>query len=225
MGILDNLQSILGASSAPSGQGGGLGSILGPGVIGGLLGAILPGKGGMLKTGAAAALASVLWNKYQNSISVPPAASGQPTAYNQSGAGAYTRPAAYGQPAAFEQPLAPELVRLIRAMIFAAKSDGVIDEEEKAAIRQRLEGQAENPALIRLMEQLVNEPVDPALVAAGVSSPQESLQLFLASCAVIKMDTFMENSYIDALAAALGIPQEMKREVRAEAARAALPQR
>ncbi len=218
MGILDNLQSMLGASSAPSGQGGGLGAILGPGLIGGLLGAILPGKGGMLKSGAAAALASVLWNKYQNSISVPPAAKGQPTAYNQSGAGAYSRPAA------FEQPLAPELVRLIRAMIYAAKSDGLIDEEEKAAIRQRLEGQAENPALMRLMEQLVNEPVDPALVAAGVTSPQESLQLFLASCAVIKIDSFMENSYIDALAAALGIPQEMKQEVQAEAARAALPQ-
>lgn len=211
-GFPGGLQSIFGGSSqmAPaSGKSGGLGDVLGPGLLGGLIGAFLPGRGGLLRTGGASALAAMLWNKYKDRLR-PPQAGTEPAPMaavtDQTGAPAETDPAA---------------VRLIRAMVFAAKSDGQIDQTEQAAINQRLKQLGGGPMTEQIVNQAVNEPLDPNLVAAGVSGPQEAMALFLASCSVIQLDHFMENSYLDALATALGLPPEMKKDIEAEAHKAA----
>ena len=46
------------------------------------------------------------------------------------------------------------------------------------------------------------------------------MALFLASSAVIQPDNFMGNTYLDALAAALGIPPEMKKDIEDQARQA-----
>ena len=229
MGFLDELQSTLGsvlnnASSSQSGvsrqnnqsrqaSGGGLSDILGPGLLGGLIGAFLPGKGGMLKTGGATALAAMLWNKYKDQI-LPPASPS-----NTSAPAALTAPA---QPLAASDgtTLDNPTSRIIRAMVYAAKSDGHIDDNEQAAISQRLRQLEAGPAASQLLAQAMNEPLDPAKVAAGVIDPQEAMALFLASCSVVRLDNFMENAYLDGLAKALGLPEEMKKEIQEEAQKA-----
>jgi uncharacterized membrane protein YebE (DUF533 family) len=209
MGFLDDLGSLLNAA-VPQGQqqnqarnqSGGLGELLGPGVLGGLTGAFLPGKGGALKTGGAAALASMLWNKYKDRILPPEQTASASPAMPQ---------------AAVAASASPATVRLIRAMVFAAKSDGRIDDQEQAAINDRLGQLQAGPETAQLAAQALNEPLDPHLVADGVSDPQEAMALFLASCAVIKADQFMENTYLEALAKALGVPADMIKDIEAEA--------
>jgi len=213
MGFLDDLGSLLNAAvpqgqqpnqsrSQSGGQGGMLGELLGPGILGGLIGAFLPGKGGALKTGGAAALAAMLWNKYKDRI-LPPEET------------ASARPVIPQAAAAVSA--SPATVRLIRAMVFAAKSDGRIDDEEQAAINDRLKQLQAGPETAQLVSQALNEPLDPHLVADGVSDPQEAMALFLASCAVIKADQFMESTYLEALAKALGVPADMIKDIEAEA--------
>lgn len=208
MGFLDDLGSLLGAAAPAQNQaqsrsqGGGLSEILGPGVLGGLLGAFLPGKGGALKTGGVTALAAMLWSKYKDRILPPAAGTDQPTV---------------SQATAAAGPASPATVRLIRAMVFAAKSDGRIDDQEKTAINDRLKQLQAGPETAQLVAQAMNEPLDPQLVADGVSDPQEAMALFLASCAVIKVDQFMENTYLEALAKALGLPADMMKDIEAEA--------
>ena len=206
-GILDGLQSMFGGGRPDSaaGKSGGLGDILGPGLLGGLLSAFLPGQGGMLRTGGVTALAAMLWNKYQDRLK-PPRAGSEPAPM----AGVSDQGAAGGQPD-------PAAVRLIRAMVFAAKSDGRIDPDEQAAISRRLKQLGAGPAPELLVNQAASEPLDPKLVAAGVSGPQEAIALFLASCAVIQPDNIMESGYLDSLAAALGLPPEMKKDIEAQA--------
>ncbi len=209
MGFLDNLQSVLGSAaggrSGSAAKGGGMGEVLGPAVLGGLISAILPGKsGGMLRVGGSTALATMLWNKYKDRVRPAQAAP------------AASVPAADGADDFFGGPGAgpnPALARIIRAMVFAAKSDGHIDENEKRAINSRLSQLGSGPELAKIASAAVNEPLDPALVAAGVSGPEEAMSIFIASCSVIELDHFMENSYIDALAQALGIPPEAKQDV------------
>lgn len=211
MGFLDDLGSLLGGGTASAQnqaqdrkQGGGLSEILGPGVLGGLLGAFLPGKGGALRTGGVAALSAMLWNKYKDRILPPAAGSSQP-AVSQA-------PAAAGS-------VSPATVRLIRAMVFAAKSDGHIDDREQEAIKERLKQIQAGPETVQLVTQAMSEPLDPRLVAEGVSDPQEAMALFLASCAVTKVDQFMESAYLEALAKALGLPDDMIKDIEAEARR------
>jgi uncharacterized membrane protein YebE (DUF533 family) len=203
MGLLDNLQSVLTSGGGRAGQGGGMSQVLGPAVLGGLISAILPGKsGGMLRAGGATALATILWDKYQNSMRPAPAPAQQPQAADIFGAASGPN---------------PMLARLIRAMVFAAKSDGHIDEKEKQAINSRLAQIGSGPELSKIASAAVSEPLDPAAIARGVSGPEEAMAIFVASCSVIELDHFMENSYIDALANALGIPPEAKEDVMKQA--------
>ncbi len=198
MGILDGLQSVLGSGGGRAGKGGNMSQVLGPAVLGGLISAILPGKSsGMLKAGGATALATILWDKYQSSMKPAPAAPQTQSADLFGGAAGPN----------------PMLARLIKAMVFAAKSDGHIDENEKQAINSRLSQLGSGPELAQIASAAVNEPLDPAAIARGVSGPEEAMAIFVASCSVIKLDHFLENSYIDALANALGIPPEAKQDV------------
>lgn len=213
MGIFDNIQSMMGGamSGGRGASGGGMGEILGPAVLGGLISAILPGKsGGMMRVGGSTALATLLWNKYKDRV--------MPSAPQPQASPARPQAAAAGTDffsATSASTPNPVLIRLIRAMVFAAKSDGHIDDNEKQAINTRLSQMGAGPELAKIASNAINEPLDPALVAAGVSDPEEAMTIFVASCSVINLDHFMENSYIDALAVALGIPVEAKHDVMA----------
>ncbi|EKY3198711.1 DUF533 domain-containing protein [Cronobacter turicensis] len=209
---LTQLQSMLGQSGgASSGKSGiqdalrskGLSNLITPGALGGLAGLLVASKssrkllakygGGALLVGGGAVAGTVLWNKYKDKIRA-----------------AHQDEPQYGQQ---QTPLDRRAERLVLALVFAAKSDGHIDNNERAAIERQLrEAGIEEQGRI-LVEQAINQPLDPMRLAADVKNEEEALELYFLSCAAIDIDHFMERSYLQALGDALKIPQEVRDEI------------
>lgn len=215
---LNQLQSLLGqkAQSATSGGEQGLGKLLVPGALGGLAGLLVSSKSSRklltkygtsaLLVGGGAVAGTVLWNKYKDKIRA--AHEGEPD---------------FGQQ---NSPLDVRTERLILALVFAAKSDGHIDDQERAHIEQQLrEAGVENQGRA-LIAQAIEQPLDPQRLARDIKNEEEALEVYFLSCAAIDIDHFMERSYLSALGDALKIPQEVRDgiQVDLQAQKQALPQ-
>ncbi len=195
---LNQLQSLLGQKGSSSGEG--LSKLLTPGALGGLAGLLVANKSsrkllskygtGALLAGGGAVAGTVLWNKYKEKIRS--AHQGEPQ---------------FGQQAS---PLDVRSERLILALVFAAKSDGHIDDKERAAIEQQLREAGVEEQGRALVARAIEEPLDPARLAQGIQNEEEALELYFLSCAAIDIDHFMERSYLDALGDALKIPADVR---------------
>jgi len=94
--------------------------------------------------------------------------------------------------------------------VFAAKSDGHIDDKERQIIEQQLrDAGIEGPGR-NLIQQAIDQPLDPQRLVQGVNNEEEALELYFLSCAAIDIDHFMERSYLNALGDALKIPQDVR---------------
>ncbi len=215
---LNQLQSLLGqkAQSATSGGEQGLGKLLVPGALGGLAGLLVSSKSSRklltkygtsaLLVGGGAVAGTVLWNKYKDKIRA--AHEGEPD---------------FGQQ---NSPLDVRTERLILALVFAAKSDGHIDDQERAHIEQQLrEAGVENQGRA-LIAQAIEQPLDPQRLARDIKNEEEALEVYFLSCAAIDIDHFMERSYLSALGDVLKIPQEVRDGIQADlqVQKQALPQ-
>lgn len=173
--------------------------LLGPAALGGIAGALLTSSagrklaGGAALGGGVAALAAVLFDKYKDAI---------PNFAN-------TAQAPQAQPS-----LDRRTTRLITAMVFAAKSDGHIDPNEQAAIQARIDSLGLDADTDAVVHKAMEMPLDPSEIAHDVTSPEEAMEVFIASCAVISIDHFMENAYLDALAQQLHIPAEVAKNIK-----------
>ncbi len=99
---------------------------------------------------------------------------------------------------------------MIRAMIQAAKADGEIDEGEKARILEYLgEMDADKQAFV---EAELAKPVDVNALASDTSERMKA-QVYAMSAMAVKVDTGAEASYLDGLAAALGLSDETRAQV------------
>ncbi|MGJ3289681.1 tellurite resistance TerB family protein [Klebsiella michiganensis] len=209
---LNQLQSLLGQqgrSSSSDDQSSGKNLLL-PGALGGLAGLLVASKSsrkllakygtGALLVGGGAVAGSVLWNKYQQKMR----ASAQQ-------ASADVAPAQAPSPAQAELDARSE--RLIMALVFAAKSDGHIDERERANIEEQLRAANVDVQGRVLIDRALAQPLDPQSLAQGISSEQEALEVYYISCAVIDIDHFMERSYLNALGEALKLPQEVREDI------------
>jgi uncharacterized membrane protein YebE (DUF533 family) len=105
---------------------------------------------------------------------------------------------------------------LILALVFAAKSDGHIDEKERAAIDQQLREAGVEAQGRELVEKAIAQPLDPQRLAKDVRNEEEALELYFLSCAAIDIDHFMERNYLNALGDALKIPQEVRDGIEAD---------
>ncbi|MFH7799756.1 tellurite resistance TerB family protein [Enterobacter cloacae] len=198
-GWLNQLQSLLGQKTSPSGDQG-LSKLLVPGALGGLAGLLVANKSsrkllakygtGALLAGGGAIAGTVLWNKYKDRVRT--AHSDEPD---------------YGQ---HTSPLDLRTERLILALVFAAKSDGHIDEKERSAIEQQLRETGVEEQGRTLVAQAIEQPLDPQRLAQNVKNEEEALELYFLSCAAIDIDHFMERSYLNALGDALKIPQDVR---------------
>lgn len=200
---LNQLQSLFGQNGKGLAQGQGLSRLLSPGALGGLAGLLVASKSsrkllakygtGALLAGGGAIAGTVLWNKYKERI----------RAAHQDDAGYDSQPS----------PVDKRTERLILALVFAAKSDGHIDDAERQAIDQHLREAGIEQEGRRLIEQALNQPLDPARLAEGIRNEEEALELYFLSCAAINADHFMERSYLNALGDALGIPEDVRADV------------
>ncbi|MEH5415778.1 tellurite resistance TerB family protein [Enterobacter cloacae] len=197
-GWLNQLQSLLGQKTSPSGEQG-LSKLV-PGALGGLAGLLVANKSsrkllakygtGALLAGGGAIAGTVLWNKYKDRVRT--AHSDEPD---------------YGQ---HTSPLDLRTERLILALVFAAKSDGHIDDKERSAIEQQLREAGVEEQGRKLVAQAIEQPLDPQRLAQSVKNEEEALELYFLSCAAIDIDHFMERSYLNALGDALKIPQDVR---------------
>ncbi|MGK9173026.1 tellurite resistance TerB family protein [Yokenella regensburgei] len=205
---LNQLQSLLGqksASGSPSTDQG-LGKLLVPGALGGLAGLLVSSKSSrklLTKYGTSALLAgggavagTVLWNKYKDKVRA-----------------AHKDEPQFGQTSS---PLDVRTERLILALVFAAKSDGHIDDKERAAIEQQLREAGVEQQGRLLVAQAIEQPLDPQRLARDIKNEEEALEVYFLSCAAIDIDHFMERSYLAALGDALKIPQEVREGIEAD---------
>lgn len=198
-GWLNQLQSLLGQKTASSGEQG-LSNLLVPGALGGLAGLLVANKSsrkllakygtGALLAGGGAIAGTVLWNKYKDRVRT-----------------AHKDEPQYGE---HTSPLDLRTERLILALVFAAKSDGHIDDKERSAIEQQLREAGVEEKGRALVAQAIEQPLDPQRLAQSVKNEEEALELYFLSCAAIDIDHFMERSYLNALGDALKIPQDVR---------------
>ncbi|OSC79267.1 hypothetical protein BA904_16460 [Klebsiella pneumoniae] len=64
-----------------------------------------------------------------------------------------------------------------------------------------------------LIDQALAQPLDPQRLAEGIIDPQEALEIYYVSCAVIDIDHFMERSYLNALGDALALPKDVRADI------------
>ncbi|MBK4713806.1 MULTISPECIES: tellurite resistance TerB family protein [Tenebrionibacter/Tenebrionicola group] len=200
---LGQLQTMLGQASGQhqeNKQEQGLSKLLAPGALGGLAGLLVASKssrklltkygGSALLIGGGALAGSLLWNKYKDKI----------------------RQSHQGEPewGRHTTPLDMRTERLILALVFAAKSDGHIDDKERQNIEQHLREAGVEQQARALVQQAIEQPLDPQRLAQGVQNEEEALELYFLSCAAIDIDHFMERSYLNALGDALKIPQDVR---------------
>lgn len=198
---MDQLQSLLkqkGASATSSGDQG-LSKML-PGALGGLAGLLVSSKSSRklltkygssaLLVGGGAVAGSVLWNKYKDKV----------------------RAAHQDEPQFGVQtsPLDVRTERLLLALVFAAKSDGHIDDKERAAIDAQMREAGVEEQGRAMVTQAIEQPLDPERLARGIKNEEEALEVYFLSCAAIDVDHFMERSYLNALGDALKIPHDVR---------------
>ncbi len=95
---------------------------------------------------------------------------------------------------------------LIRAMISAAKADGVIDADERQKILDRLADASLEEQNFVLTE--MEKPLDlDALLSDIQTAKLEATQVYTASLLAIELDTSAEVKYLKALSRGLGIAQ------------------
>ncbi|CUH76826.1 DUF533 domain-containing protein [Tropicibacter naphthalenivorans] len=94
---------------------------------------------------------------------------------------------------------------MLRAMIQAAKCDGVIDESEKAKILEAV-GEDADPGDMNFVQEQLAAPVDPEALAADTPEAQR-VQVYSASLMTISVDNDAIAQYLDRLAKALELDE------------------
>jgi uncharacterized membrane protein YebE (DUF533 family) len=194
---------------SPSGGWGGLlsgagGGLLGGGALGLLLGSKKARKygGKALTYGGLAALGVLAYKAYGNWQA------------NQRGAAAEPQTIDRLPPAQAEQ----HSQAVLRALVAAAKSDGHIDERERALIEGEFTRLDSDRELQHWLHAELNKPLDPAEVARAAQTPEMAAEMYLASVMMVDQENFMERAYLDELARQLrldpGLRQALEAQVR-----------
>lgn len=115
-----------------------------------------------------------------------------------------------GTPASVSQEETAKL--MLRAMIMAAKADGEIDEAERAQLLESLgDVDAEERAFV---EAELAAPLDPMRLATSAGDGVKA-QIYATSLTAMKVDTMAEAQYLNQLAQALQIPDDLRSRIHA----------
>jgi len=197
---------------SPSGGGFDAKSLLGGGALGMLVGSkrgrSMGGKA--IKYGALAglgALAWKAWQSHQQKTSAPATA-------------ATTEADQPLERLSGERQERRSLV-ILRAMIAAARADGHIDAEERAALAEQIDALGADDELHGWVEQQMSAPLDADAIAHNADSPQAAREIYLASVAIVDEQNPMERAWLDHLAAALKLDGDLCRTLERQAIEAA----
>ena len=112
---------------------------------------------------------------------------------------------------------------LIRAMIAVARADGRLDAQESQSIFQRIQSLGLDSETQALLVKEMGHPVDMDAIVNSATSPEIAAEIYAVSLLAVEVDTEAEKSYLGMLAARLGLPSELVKELerQVEAQRAA----
>jgi uncharacterized membrane protein YebE (DUF533 family) len=195
--IKDRLDAMSGSKGFASGA-----------LTGGLLGLLLGGKkarklaGGAFGYGGAAVIGALALQAYQNYQRQQASNRGMPPPRNLD---VYARP--HARPAADGGPF--ELT-LVRAMVGAAKADGHIDATEQRRLFAEVEQLGLDAEAKAYVFDLLTHDVDMKSLVDAVGTPEQGAELYLAARLAIDPDEPAERAYLDALAARLRLPPELR---------------
>jgi uncharacterized membrane protein YebE (DUF533 family) len=96
-------------------------------------------------------------------------------------------------------------VLLLRAMIAAAHSDGLLDDTEQGRITSRLERAGLSDEERDFLRQEFNAPRPLAEIAAAARSRADAEQIYAVSLLAVEVDTDAERAYLEELRRALGL--------------------
>lgn len=105
----------------------------------------------------------------------------------------------------------------LRAMIAAAAADGEIDETEFKRITGNLEQLGFNEQAREFLEQEFQQPATPEDLAQAAASPEVRVQVYTAARLSIEPDTAEEQEWLQSLAGALELDQDLKAQIDAAA--------
>jgi uncharacterized membrane protein YebE (DUF533 family) len=182
------------------GQGGG---IVGGAAAGALTTLLLGTKSGReiagdaLKLGTAAALGGLAYKAYTNYRDGKPLIGTRAADYIKAAQSGATLPGA--------PPENEHAMLLLRAMIAAALSDGLIDADERQRIVGRLSDIGISVEEQTFLDRQIAMPWSPQQFAAAATTPEIRSEIYLASSIAIEADTPAEKAYLRYLAATLGL--------------------
>lgn len=102
---------------------------------------------------------------------------------------------------------------MIRAMLSAAKADGQIDAGEQQRILGKLDNAGADQEMRQFVQSELQKPVDIDALAAEVDSPHMATEVYTASLFAIDVDTQGEQAYMNQLAAKLGLPATLVKQL------------
>lgn len=185
-------------------------------VLGGLGGLLIGTKtgrelaGDAVQLGAAALIGGLAYKAYQNYKSgqsmVP---MGGPVAAAPAGTGF--------EPQAMSNETA---VRILRAMIAAAAADGRIDQRESEKILSAFRQSGANAEADAFLSREIETPATAAILAQGVHSETEAIEVYTAARIAIDPDTPAEQTFLADLAGRLGIAPALAAQIDTAARRA-----
>lgn len=189
-------------------------STLGKGAIaGGFLGVLLTGGGRRmlgsgLKIGGMAAIGGLAYKAYEDWK-------------NGRSSDAAALPAPQGSEFMPEDAGAADdlATRILQAMIAAAKADGHVTPEERAAINGQLGNLGLGAEATAMITAELDAPLDVGRVAALARTEAEATQIYAASLLVVDEEAPAEKGYLAMLAARMKLDQGLIDRLHAEAAR------
>ncbi|MDX2222269.1 MAG: tellurite resistance TerB family protein [Rhodospirillaceae bacterium] len=200
-------------------------------VLGGLAGA-LSGKAGKklastaLKLGGAAAIAGLAYTAYQRYQAgrTPAGAGAAPPAPRETMAGAPIDATYEEVPPAGTRFLPPPQdvaannalsLKLIRAMIAAAKADGRINAAESGKIFAQIDDAGVTDADRTALMADLSRPQTPEDIARDVTCPEQAAEIYAASVLAVDRDGPAERDYLRRLAQALRLDPALTQELHA----------
>ncbi|MEH8252010.1 tellurite resistance TerB family protein [Aeromonas veronii] len=110
----------------------------------------------------------------------------------------------------------------VRAMVAAARADGHIDGAERQKIQEYLTEQGQSD-VARWIDAELARPLDPHALAREVTDMELATEVYLASLLAIEVDHFMERGYLDELARALKLDDNLKGSIERQVAQLNAP--
>ncbi len=109
---------------------------------------------------------------------------------------------------------------LIRAMVAAARSDGHIDDAERARIADKLAVSGIESEAQAFIDAELADPADLDDIVGAARSEEQKVEIYTASRLAINPDTRAERGYLDMLAGRLGLPDALVDHIEATVAAA-----